>query len=93
MQTVIIWLVLLTVSFFTGGIVARYWKWRHPILFSGIVCWLVFLAINIVSERISPDYEVVQGIWPLIQITVGSGVAMLGVIGAITFKKLSRSNS
>lgn len=89
MQIFIIWSLLICVPLIIGALVAQFWGRRHPVIASGIVVWLVFLAVNILSERTSPDFELVQGTWPLFQLTLGTGVALLGMLGAFIYMKKS----
>ena len=89
MQTLISWSVLIGAPLILGGLVARFGGRQHPVLVSGAVAWLVFLVVNILSERASPDHEIVQGMWPIFQLTFGSGVALLGMLGAFVYMKKS----
>ena len=93
MRIFITWSVLIAAPLILGGLVARFCGKRHAVLISGICAWLVFLVVNILSERASLDYEIVQGTWPLFQLTIGTGVALLGMLGAFVYIKKSERES
>jgi hypothetical protein len=41
--------------------------------------WLVFLALNLFGEQISPDRELVQGSWPYVQAVGGTVVVAIAM--------------
>jgi hypothetical protein len=79
-QGLILWIVIFIVTVLIGGCSFYYTKGRKAIFLSAFIPWSLFLILNFYLEYHSQDKEIMKGSWIAFQITLGSFVAIMGVV-------------
>ena len=83
----LIWCAQIFVPSIIGVLSARRCKSNRALVVAPAISWLVFLVFNLLSERYSPDREIVQGSWPFFQLVIGSFVALVALaVAGFTLK-------
>ncbi len=80
-ETTVVWVVLLAGPSLFGGVCALRFRRRIAYLLSGLVPWCIFLIFNLYEEMYGLEKELMRGTWWLFQITIGTFVAAIGLLG------------
>ena len=61
---------------------------RQTLVLSVLIPWAIFLVINLYGQYNSPDKEILQDAWVFFQLTIGSLVAIFGLVSTVCVMKL-----
>lgn len=91
-QGVILWIIIFIVTMLTGGCSFYYAKGHKAIFLSAFIPWSLFLIFNFYSEYYAQDKEIMKGSWVVFQITLGSFVAIMGVVSGWLINRFIKQN-
>lgn len=89
-SVILSWALIVVIPLCIGIAISFSKKIPYQPMVSALVAWFLFLIINIYTELKSPDYELIQGLWVITQLTIGTLVAFLGFLGCFISKKIVR---
>ena len=90
MSVLLIWVLIIVSSILIGGACALKLKKRQALVSSALIPWAIFLVINLYGQYNSPDKEILQDTWVFFQLSIGSLVAIFGLVSAACVMKLSK---
>ncbi len=80
-STLVLWVFLLGMPALFGVLLSLWFGHRAGLLLSGLAPWCIFLAFNLYSNYRGPEKALLQGEWVFFQITLGTLVALSGLLG------------
>jgi hypothetical protein len=92
-SAVAFWLVLLGAPLFVGAACALVLTKRSRLVLSALLPWMAFLGFNLYADHFSPDKELMQGSVLFFQLTLGSLVAALGLLGCSIVTRIMLPNN
>lgn len=87
-SVILSWVLIVVIPLCIGVAISFSKKISYQLMVSALVAWFLFLIINVYTELKSPDYELIQGLWVIVQLTIGTLVAFLGFLGCVISKKI-----
>ncbi|MDJ0699326.1 MAG: hypothetical protein QNJ07_05675 [Woeseiaceae bacterium] len=89
-NTLVLWGIFLGVPALFGVLLSIWIGHRAGLLLSGLAPWCIFLVFNLYSNYRGPEEELLQAEWVFFQITLGTLVALSGLLGYWLTEKAKR---